>query len=72
MATRVERPLEVAHVVILLWVYPWVRKEYREIVDEELHRGDFFDLFLLLGGMYVERGRYLFCTKWNYEPGVPR
>lgn len=39
VSTRVEGLLEITHVCILLWIYPRIREEHREVIDEELHIG---------------------------------
>ena len=41
VTTGIERPLQVAHVVILFRIYAWIREKYREIIDEELHGSEY-------------------------------
>ena len=39
MATRLQCPLEITHVGILLWIDPPVGEEHGQAIDEELHDG---------------------------------
>ena len=53
MAASVQRALEVAHVCILLWIYPWVGEQDWQILNVELHIGRVVGLKAALGASHV-------------------